>query len=662
MILLLIEFKPLSLFSFRVASTTKKKNTMTTHTWSEENVINDINYQQEDADAFKDLLNYTGSSEDEEKRDFTPGSILKGTIIDITKDFVIIDVGLKSEGLVSISEFSDHENLAIGNEVEVYLNEIENNHGQISLSRERAERQRQWEYILEHCEEGSIVKGKIIRKVKGGLMVDIGMEAFLPGSQIDNKRIKDLDEYLDKTYDFKILKINIDRKNVVVSRRELLELERLAKKQELLENIKEGDICKGVVKNITDFGVFLELDGLDGLLHITDMSWKRIRHPSELVEIGQELEVKVIGIDKEKGRIALGLKQKDQNPWDAIEEKFPVGTRITGKVVNLLPYGAFIEIEPGIEGLIHVSEMSWTKNVSDPSKVVNKGDEVDVVVLGIQKEEGKISLGMKQLEDNPWEGVDKKYPAGDTVKVEIRSLTNYGAFVELEPGIDGLIHISDLSWIKKVSHPSEILKKGDVVEAVILSVDKDSKKITLGVKQLERNPWESIEETTPIGSIVKGTVTKITGFGAFVKLENGIEGLIHVTELSDTPFGKVEDVISKDDDITAKVIKIDPEHKKIALSIKEYLVGVSDIDHDDIVIGLPEKEEAVEEEVVEASDAEEVVVVEEEKKVAEEKKTAKKATTKKATTKKATTKKATTKKATTKKKEAPSTEEASEEK
>ena len=496
-----------------------------------------------------------------------------------------MDVGLKSEGLVPINEFSDPSELYLDNEIEVYLDQTEGEDGQIVLSREKARRQRQWEYIVNHCKEGSIVKGKVIRKVKGGLMVDIGMEAFLPGSQIDNKRIKNLDEFIGQTYDFKILKINTERKNIVVSRRELLEEERISRKAELLENIHEGDVRRGVVKNITDFGVFLDLDGIDGLLHITDMTWKRIKHPSEMVALGQELEVVILHVDKEKGRVALGMKQKESNPWEEIENRYPPGTKVRGKIVNLVPYGAFIEIEPGIEGLIHVSEMSWVKNVTDPSEIVNKGDEVEAIVLSVQKEEGKISLGLKQTEKNPWDEVERKYPIGSSVTAEIRNLTNYGAFVELEPGIDGLIHISDLSWIKKVSHPSEVLKKGDKVEAIVLSVDKESKKITLGVKQLSHNPWESIEKTMPVGSLVKGIVSKITAFGAFVELPNGIEALVHVTELSDQPFGKVEDVVHKGEEVTAKVIKLDPEHKKIALSIKEYLIDKNKVNHDDIVVG-----------------------------------------------------------------------------
>ena len=560
--------------------------------WNESKIIDDIEFNDEDAKLFQQLLNNK-----EEKAaagsisSMEVGQILKGKIVELTPDFVVVDVGLKSEGLIPVNEFNDPNELQLGNDIEVLLDRAEGEDGQIVLSREKARRQRQWEFILEHCEEGSIVEGKVIRKVKGGLMVDIGMEAFLPGSQIDNKRIKNIDDYVDKTYDFKILKINIERKNIVVSRRELLEEERSSKKAELLENITEGETRRGLVKNITDFGVFLDLDGIDGLLHITDMTWKRIKHPSEMVQLNDELDVVILHIDKGKGRVALGLKQKEPNPWEEIEERYPTGTKVKGKIVNLVPYGAFIEIEPGIEGLIHVSEMSWVKNVTDPSEIVTKGDELEAIVLSVQKSEGKISLGIKQTEKNPWENVDTKFPVGSTVKAEIRNLTNYGAFVELEPGIDGLIHISDLSWIKKVSHPSEVLKKGDTVEALILSVDQESKKITLGIKQLGDNPWESIEKTLPIGTVVKGVVTKITAFGAFTELENGIEGLIHVTELSDQAFGKVEDMVAVGDNVTAKVIKLDPEHKKISLSIKDYLVETNNENRDDIVVTKKEEEE-----------------------------------------------------------------------
>lgn len=563
----------------------KKQNAK--YEWDTPNLIDVIPCKEQESEEFRRLMGMEGGAEGE--RQMVPGTLLKGRIVEIGKDYVIVDVGLKSEGLVPLNEFTDPEELLLDNEIEVFLDQPENERGQIVLSREKASRLRQWEHIAEHCEEGSVVTGRVLRKVKGGLIVDIGMEAFLPGSQIDSKKVKNLDEFLGKTMEFKILKINKERKNVVVSRRELLEAERISKKAELLETIEEGSLCRGVIKNITDFGVFLDLDGIDGLLHVTDMTWKRIKHPSEMVQLGQELEVIVLHIDREKGRVALGLKQKEPNPWDDIEQRYPPGTRIKGKIVKLLPYGAFIEIEPGIEGLIHVSEMSWVKNIVDPSEVVSKGDEVEAIVLFIQKEEGKISLGIKQLEKNPWEEVEQKYPVGRTVLAEIKSLTNYGAFVELEPGVEGLIHVSDLSWIKKVSHPSELFKKGDKVQTVILSVDQESKKITLGVKQLTNNPWESLEKLLPVGSLVKGVVTKIAAFGAFVELESGIEALIHVTELSDQPFGKVEEIISKGDEITAKVIKVDPEHKKVALSVKEYLIEKNQCNRDDIVVGAKGK-------------------------------------------------------------------------
>jgi small subunit ribosomal protein S1 len=559
------------------------------HDWNSSNIIDDVDYHEEDAQAFRKLLGAKEQGEGGSQSSLSSGYVLRGRIVEITKDFVVIDVGLKSEGLVPISEFTDTSEIALGNEVEAFLDQTEGEDGQIVLSRDKARRLRQWENIVENCSEGSIVTGKVMRKVKGGLMVDIGVEAFLPGSQIDNKRIKNLDEYLDKTYDFKILKINTDRKNIVVSRRELLEEERMSKKVEMLENFHEGEIRQGVVKNITDFGVFLDVDGVDGLLHITDMTWKRIKHPSEMVALGDKLEVIILHVDKEKGRVALGMKQKESNPWEEIEKKYPTGTHVKGKIVSLVPYGAFMEIESGIEGLIHVSEMSWTKTINDPSEMLKKGDDVEAIVLSVQKDEGKISLGMKQLEKNPWDEVEKKYVIGSGVTAEIRNLTNYGAFVELEPGIDGLIHISDLSWIKKVSHPSEVFKKGDKVDAVVLSVDKENKKITLGVKQLSENPWENTEKMMPVGSLVKGIVTKITAFGAFVELDNGLEGLIHVTEISDQPFGKVEEVISKSQEVTAKVIKLDPEHKKISLSIKEYLIDKNKENHDDILVGEKKK-------------------------------------------------------------------------
>lgn len=560
------------------------------YNWNESNLLDDVEFQTKDAENFHNLLTKKEAEEGAGSiSSMSSGHVLKGRIVKITKDFVIIDVGLKSEGLVPIGEFTDISELVPESYVEVYLDQAETEDGQIGLSREKARRLKQWENIVQNCGEGSIVSGKIIRKVKGGLIVDIGMEAFLPGSQLGNTRIKNLDDYLGQTMEFVILKINLERKNIVISRRELLEKERISKKSEMLENILEGELRTGVVKNITDFGVFLDLDGIDGLLHITDMTWKRIKHPSEMVQLGQELEVVILNVDRDKGRVALGLKQKESSPWVELEQKYPIGTQVKGKIVNLLPYGAFIEIEPGVEGLIHIHEMSWVKAITHPSEIVKIGDEVEGVVLSVDTNECKISVGMKQLESNPWDEVEKKYPIGSNVQAEIRNLTNYGAFAELEPGIDGLIHVSDISWVKKISHPSEIFKKGEKVDAVVLSIDKDSKKIALGVKQLSQNPWENIEKAMPVGSLVTGVVTKITAFGAFVLLENKIEALVHVTELSDQPFGKVEEVVSKGQEITAKVIKHDSENQKVALSIKEYLIEKQNKNNDDIIVGEKKK-------------------------------------------------------------------------
>jgi small subunit ribosomal protein S1 len=540
------------------------------------NFVDNVPYQRQELEEFLHLIGPTGDQAPKEGSLslLNVGEILSGKITNISDDFVIVDVGLKSEGLIPTSEFTKEElaELRVGSAVEVFLDQAEGEDGQIVLSKEKARKHRAWEDLVNNCKEGSIRKGTITKKVKGGLMVDIsGMEAFLPGSQIAYKRQSNLDDLLGQTLDFKILKINLERKNVVVSRREILEEERISRKAELLEEIVEGSIRKGVVKGIVDFGAFIDLNGIDGLLHITDMSYKRLKHPSEKVQVGQEIEVVILHIDREKKRVALGLKQKEPNPFDEIEKRFPPGTRVKGKITNLLSYGAFMEIAPGIEGLIHLSEMSWTSHREQPSEVVKVGDEVEAVVLSIQKEDCKISLGIKQLERNPWEDVEKKYPVGSSVMAEIRNLTNYGAFVELEPGVDGLIHISDMSWVKKVSHPSEVLKKGDKVEAVVLSVDKENAKITLGLKQLSTNPWETIEKTYTPGTIVKGVVTKTVAFGAFVQLENGIEALIHVNEMSDNAFAKIEDVVSKGDVVMAKVVKVDPEFKKIALSIKDYL-------------------------------------------------------------------------------------------
>lgn len=545
------------------------KQTKQTIDLDESRSLDLIQPSQQDLQEFKALLGEISSSAAPASR-VQSGQILEGTVVEVKKDYIVVDVGLKSEGLIPIGEFKDSVDVAPGQSVEVFLEELEGEHGQIVLSREKALKQREWETITQNYIEGSIVTGMITRKIKGGMMVDImGVEAFLPGSQLDIKKIKQIDDYVGKSYEFKILKINLDRKNIVVSRRELLEDERHEKKAELLQDIQVGDIRKGVVKNITDFGVFLDLDGIDGLLHITDMSWKRLRHPSEMVNIGDVLEVIILSIDREKGRVALGYKQKEENPWVALANRYPVGSRVRGKITNLFSYGAFMEIEDGFEGLIHCMEMSWTRHVTDPSQVVSAGQEVEAIVLAIQADEGKISLGLKQLETNPWDSVEEKYKIGSVVEAEVRNLTNYGAFVALEPGIDALIHISDFSWTKKISHPSEMLKRGENVKAVVLSVDRESRKITLGIKQLQPNPWQNIEKELRVGQVVNGKVSKVNAYGVNVIMDNGLEGLIHANELnefSDASLQKVAEAFPLNSSVTVKITRIDQENKRIFLA------------------------------------------------------------------------------------------------
>lgn len=492
------------------------------------------------------------------------GSIVDGSIIEIRRDEVLIDIGYKSEGVVSIREFSNREDLQPGNRVAVLLERLEDEHGMVVLSKHKADKIQNWEKTISNCGEGTVVKGKVFKKVKGGLMVDIGMEAFLPASQIDIKHVRNIDEFLGKVYEFKVIKINTDRKNVVLSRRQLLEETRKRDKAKLLQEISVGDVRSGRVKNITDFGAFIDLNGGDGLLHITDMTWGRINHPSEMVAIGDELEVMILDFDLEKERISLGLKQRSENPWDKIEEKFQVNSKVKGKVVNTMPYGVFVELEKGIEGLIHVTELSWTRRFNHPSELLNVGDEVEAMVLNVDKENQKISLGLKQLEATPWDNADEKFPVNSKIKGIIRNLTNYGAFVELEDGLDGLIHVSDISWTKKVNNASEVFKKGDEVEAIVLSVDQDAKKISLGIKQLENNPWDNISEHFQLGDVVNGVVSKVAGFGIFVELKDGIEGLVHNSQISDD-----QKSLKEGDTVTAKVVKVDQEEKKIALSMRD---------------------------------------------------------------------------------------------
>lgn len=496
------------------------------------------------------------------------GSILKGTIVEIRPTEVVVDIGGKSEGVVHASEFVDMSELQVGSDLEVFLEKLEDKEGNPVISYDKAEQKKNWEKIVENCEEGSIIPGRVRSKVKGGLIVSIGVDSFMPASQIDVQPPKNLDQYVGQTYDFKVIKINLDRKNIVVSRRELIEEQRIEKRRSLLESVKPGDTCRGQVKNITDYGAFVDLDGLDGLLHITDMSWGRIQHPSEMVKQGEEIEVMIIEIDRDRERVSLGLKQLVSNPWDKIEEKYPIGSTIMGKVVNLVPYGAFIEIEEGVEGLVHVTELSWTKRISKPSEVLSVGDELQAVVLGIQKEDQKISLGTRQLDSNPWDMARHNYPVGARVRGKVRNLTTYGAFVELEEGIDGMVHVSDMSWTRKVNHPSEMVKKGDEVDALVLDVDADSQRISLGMKQLATDPWDEIETHFKIGDMVKGTISKITNYGAFVELDQDIDGLVHISQISEERIEKIKDVLSEGDAVEARVVKIDKDERRVGLSIK----------------------------------------------------------------------------------------------
>src|SRR5476651_9103 len=488
-------------------------------------------------------------------RDFKEGSIVKGRILELRPREVLVDIGYKSEGVISASEFDDIDDLQVGDEVEVLLVRLENDEGMVILSKEKAAYRQNWDKIVKVFQGDGLIKGKVKAVVKGGLTVNIGVEAFLPASQIDIVPPKDLQQFVGNTYDFKIVKINDDRKNVVLSRRELIEQERSEKRQKFLEGVKVGDRVNGTVKNLTDFGAFIDLDGMDGLLHITDMTWGRLGHPSELLKVGQELDVVVLDINKEKERVSLGLKQTQKNPWEETENRFPVGSRVKGKVTNLVPYGAFVEIEDGVEGLIHVSELSWTKRITRPSDVLAVGQEIEAVVLGVNKEEQKISLGVRQLEPNPWDEIEHRYQIGRQVKGTVRNLTAYGAFVELEEGIDGMIHVSDMSWTKKVNHPSEVIKKGDELEAVVIDIDKQNQRISLGIKQLEGDPWKEIEAKYKIGDLVKGKISKITSFGAFVALEGDIDGLIHISQISEDRVDKIKDHLKVGQEVKARDIK-----------------------------------------------------------------------------------------------------------
>ena len=502
-------------------------------------------------------------------KNFDLGTILRGKVLGVIGNNVILDTGYKSEGIVPLSEFDTSEEVEVGSDVEVMLESFEDDTGLIQISKRKADRIRGWEKIVNKYQEGDVVTGKVVRKIKGGLLVDVGIPIFLPASQIDIKPPGEIAEYIGTEVTCKILKIDEVQQNIIVSRRKLIEEERNQQKREFLDSVEVGQVVKGEVKNIADFGAFIDLGGIDGLLHITDMSWGRISHPSEMLAIGDDVEVKILDIDAVKDKVSLGLKQKSENPWTSVEEKYPIGSKIKGQVVNIMSYGAFVKLETGIEGLVHISEMSWTRRINHPSDVVAIGDSVEAVVLNINKDKEEISLSLKQVEQNPWTNIEEKYPPGVTIKGKVRNLTNYGAFIEIDEGIDGLLHISDMSWSKKVAHPSEIIKKGEMIEVKILSVDKDKKRVSLGIKQLSDDPWKKeIPEKYHVGDIVKGKVTKMTDFGAFIDLSNGLEGLLHISEVSKEKIKNLESVLSIGQDLNVKIVKIEPEARKIGLSLK----------------------------------------------------------------------------------------------
>ena len=497
------------------------------------------------------------------------GEIVKSKVLEIRDNMVILDIGFKSEGAVPLEEFKDHPELKPGDEVEVLLEHLEDQEGSVVLSKKKADFMRVWERIRQAYENDQPVEGTLVKKIKGGVVVDLmGVDAFLPGSQIALRRVPNIDELLGQKYEFKIIKLNKRRRNIVVSRRVILEVERAGKREKLMKELQKDQIRKGVVKNITDFGAFIDLGGVDGLLHITDMSWGRISHPSELVHIGQELEVKILDIDWERERISLGLKQLQSYPWKDVAEKYPVGTRVNGKVVSITNYGAFIELEPGIEGLVHISEMSWTRNVRHPSKLVSIGEVVEAVVLKVDSTEEKISLGMKQTEQDPWVVLPYKYPVGTRLSGKVRNLTSFGAFVEIEPGIDGLIHISDMSWTKRVQHPSEVVKKGDTVDVVILNIDAENKRISLGLKQAIEDPWLRIGETYPVGTDVRGTVARLMDKGVVVDIGSDLEGFVPISQLNmGKPVTNPADVVYEGMNLDLRVLEVDPIHRRIVLAV-----------------------------------------------------------------------------------------------
>ena len=505
---------------------------------------------------------------------FKNGNLVEGTVCAIKGDDVCVDIGYKSVGVIGIDEFATSEGEApavkVGDKVTVMLVKLEDDKtGMVELSKKRADDKIRWEKILERYVEGCVVTGTIKSAVRGGLIVQVDdVEAFLPGSQVEVAPVKELEPYVGQTFEFKVIKISNERRNLIVSRRELIKGTMAEKRAELLGSLQKGEVRKGRVKNITDFGAFIDLDGIDGLLHITDMSWGRVKHPSEVLKVGQELDVMVLDVDRDRERISLGLKQTTDNPWNTIQDQFPVGSRVSGKVVNLAAYGAFVEIAPGIEGLVHISEFSWTKRVARASDMLAVGDEVNVVVLSVDVENQKIALGIRQTQDNPWDTVQDRFPVGSKIKGKVRNFTAYGAFVELEEGIDGMIHVSDISWTRKINHPSECLQKGQEVEAVVLDVNPKEQRISLGLKQAQQDPWDEIAKKFPVGSTVKGKVSKIASFGAFIELEDGVDGLVHISQISDQRIEKVKDALDVGQEVEARIVKVDRAERRIGLSIR----------------------------------------------------------------------------------------------
>ncbi|MBD55189.1 MAG: 30S ribosomal protein S1 [Rubripirellula sp.] len=539
----------------------------------DDDIVNELAVLAPEEEADEWLLDWL----EQDQQDYAQGEIVDGRIVEVNDEWALIDVGFKSEGTVSLNEWGpEEEKPVVGTTVKVLIEEMEDElgaaddpYGMISLSKSKAEKIIEWEKIIGEISEGQVVTGTVIRKIKGGLLVDIGVNVFLPGSQVDIRRPGDIGDFIGRVIQAEVLKIDDTRRNIVISRRSLIERQREEDRAYLMKELEVGQIRKGIVKNIADFGAFVDLGGIDGLLHITDMAWERIGHPTEMVSIDQEIEVKVLHIDREKQKIALGLKQKDRNPWENIESKYPVSSDHKGEVVNVMSYGAFVKLEPGIEGLVHISEMSWTKRVNHPSELVNIGDEIDVKILGVDPEGQQLSLGMKQTQKNPWDEVIDRYPEGQDVTGKVRNLTNYGAFIELEEGIDGLLHVSDMSWTRKIGHPSELLEKGQEIKCRVLSVDESRRRIALGLKQLDNDPWDGdIPDKYQPGQLVKGSVTKITNFGVFIGLEDGLEGLLHISELAEHKVEDPEEVVKVGQELEVKVLRVDTDERKIGLSLK----------------------------------------------------------------------------------------------